>query len=637
MDQDALILETSEVINLLPSIAVLSNHHGEEPNLNTKYIEEPSLNTEYSGDYNENSGLGEEIQQDPSENGNDAPHVIVVRSADPIMHNVQRRSKNTYNDHLGSSKNVEESFETNDVEVHQGPRYYNQIMPTKTQPQATGVHAMVSSIMETGKDNQHQGEAKGVPRGRALSPKGPQPTTNAQRDFASSVRFDSVGRQANPDIQDIITGIVKLLNGNVNVQANTQPANSRPGRPPNTRINNRGPPRISDVPPLPPDFDTPGNAGPGQMMPPVPPQTSTKIPPPYPFDRPPPKGPEMPPIRPFLNGIPLPEQIVPVMNNNNQNYRPNNNNGFINNGRPQNIPPWQRPRPRPQMPNRRPNPNLPMYNPQPTNNMEPPPQIYMSSEESATSASMEEPVLKTKPYNEVYTKPEITQPQENEKENEHLQPNDDDKFTMGDTEHKDDDNATINDTFTHKETEYETADEEEISFVRDRDPPASTDFPTPSNVVNIEEKDVQTTSEAPTLVVEPTKQQVMKDGDISDKKKQTMIKVEKEKPSNKKQEDKVKEAEQSIKNTIRLSAEDAIKDVNNNSQEFQHTPVLESSKVDFSSSAVNSSSKPVTSSTPTEQLPSVTVSTANSSTSSSTSVISVTPTTSSSIPSATSK
>lgn len=28
-------------------------------------------------------------------------------------------------------------------------------------------------------------------------------------------------RQANPDIQDIITGIVKLLNGNVNVAANT--------------------------------------------------------------------------------------------------------------------------------------------------------------------------------------------------------------------------------------------------------------------------------------------------------------------------------------------------------------------------------------------------------------------------------
>ncbi|XP_026666748.1 uncharacterized protein LOC108632999 isoform X3 [Ceratina calcarata] len=113
-------------------------------------------------------------------------------------------------------------------------------------------------------------------------------------------------RQANPDIQDIITGIVKLLNGNVNVAANTV----RPLRPIQaTRINNRGPPRISDVPPLPPDFDTPG------MNPPPPPDH------PYPFEKPP--APDRPminqlpperPIRPFMNGIPLPEQIVPQSN-----------------------------------------------------------------------------------------------------------------------------------------------------------------------------------------------------------------------------------------------------------------------------------------------------------------------------------
>ncbi|KAG7189129.1 hypothetical protein KM043_008697 [Ampulex compressa] len=113
-------------------------------------------------------------------------------------------------------------------------------------------------------------------------------------------------RQANPDIQDIITGIVKLLNGNVNVAANTV----RPLRPIQaTRINNRGPPRISDIPPLPPDFDTPG------MNPPPPPDH------PYPFEKPP--APDRPlinqlpperPIRPFLNGVPLPEQIVPPGN-----------------------------------------------------------------------------------------------------------------------------------------------------------------------------------------------------------------------------------------------------------------------------------------------------------------------------------
>ncbi|XP_046473603.1 uncharacterized protein pwn [Neodiprion pinetum] len=102
-------------------------------------------------------------------------------------------------------------------------------------------------------------------------------------------------RQANPDIQDIITGIVKLLNGNVNVAANT----ARPLRPIQaTRINNRGPPRISDVPPLPPDFDTPG------MNPPPLPDH------PYPFEKPPavdrPSVNQLPPERPVR---PLPDHV----------------------------------------------------------------------------------------------------------------------------------------------------------------------------------------------------------------------------------------------------------------------------------------------------------------------------------------
>lgn len=45
--------------------------------------------------------------------------------------------------------------------------------------------------------------------------------------------------------------------GNVNVQANTVPAMARPLRPVSSRINNRGPPRITDLPILPPDFDQP--------------------------------------------------------------------------------------------------------------------------------------------------------------------------------------------------------------------------------------------------------------------------------------------------------------------------------------------------------------------------------------------
>ncbi|XP_052566489.1 uncharacterized protein LOC120419770 isoform X3 [Culex pipiens pallens] len=142
----------------------------------------------------------------------------------------------------------------------------------------------------------------------------------------------SGGRQsANPDIQDIITGIVKLLNGNVNVHANTQPTRRHSA----TRINNRGPPRISEAQPVPNEFE-------GELTPP------TSVKPPYNFERP------DTPVRPFLTGVPIPEQIVPSMQ---QNYRP----GFVS----QNRPPWQRPKPRPPIsPNRRP---MPPYKPFPTN------------------------------------------------------------------------------------------------------------------------------------------------------------------------------------------------------------------------------------------------------------------------------
>ncbi|XP_058830757.1 uncharacterized protein LOC131689580 isoform X2 [Topomyia yanbarensis] len=140
------------------------------------------------------------------------------------------------------------------------------------------------------------------------------------------------GRQnSNPDIQDIITGIVKLLNGNVNVHTNTQPTRRHSA----TRINNRGPPRISEAQPVPNEFEIDMN---------VPPTSSR---PPYNFERP------EPPVRPFLTGVPLPEQIVPSMQ---QNYRP----GFVS----QNRPPWQRPKPRPPISaNRRP---MPPYKPFPT-------------------------------------------------------------------------------------------------------------------------------------------------------------------------------------------------------------------------------------------------------------------------------
>lgn len=191
------------------------------------------------------------------------------------------------------------------------------------------------------------GEGQGAPQARSLSLQEPQettatPTATITQSTVTLSNQPGKGRQANPDIQDIITGIVKLLNGNVNVQANTQPAMGRPLRPLSTRINNRGPPRITDVPALPPDFDVPAPLPPpplGQMPPPV---TSTRIPTPYPFDVPPSN---ISPVKPFGNPIPLSEQ--------GSGNRP----GFY---RPVTIPPWTRPR-RP--PTRRP--AIPPYKPMP--------------------------------------------------------------------------------------------------------------------------------------------------------------------------------------------------------------------------------------------------------------------------------
>ncbi|XP_023288745.1 uncharacterized protein LOC105702468, partial [Orussus abietinus] len=212
-------------------------------------------------------------------------------------------------DDLTSSKHMDH-LEGNNIEVRPG-EYYRSIVPTKSETMS--------------------GEDQGAPQEKNSST-GPQHPLDLYNRSPQHVRFLSTprqsrqeipriysdhapppvlqtvspGRQANPDIQDIITSIVNLLHGNVNVVANT----ARPLRPIQpTRINNRGPPRINDVPPLPPDFDTPG------MNPPPPVDL------PYPFEKPP--APDRPsvnqlpperPVRPFLNGVPIPEQIIPQGN-----------------------------------------------------------------------------------------------------------------------------------------------------------------------------------------------------------------------------------------------------------------------------------------------------------------------------------
>ncbi|XP_015609359.1 uncharacterized protein LOC107274607 isoform X2 [Cephus cinctus] len=228
-------------------------------------------------------------------------------------------------DVLTSSKHVDQ-IDGNNIEVKPG-EYFRDIAPTKSEDLS--------------------GEGPGAPQGRGIlsGPQNPLGSQNQQHHLRGSfqqrqsrqetpriysdhapppvLQTASAGhRQSNPDIQDIITGIVKLLNGNVNVAVNT----GRPLRPIQaTRINNRGPPRISDSPPpLPPDYHTPG------MNPPPPPSLPEQ---PYPFEKPP--APERPsvnqlpperPMRPFLNGVPVPEQIVPQGNRPwNRPSRPGNN------------------------------------------------------------------------------------------------------------------------------------------------------------------------------------------------------------------------------------------------------------------------------------------------------------------------
>ncbi|XP_031784910.1 uncharacterized protein LOC100122207 [Nasonia vitripennis] len=196
-------------------------------------------------------------------------------------------------DALTASANQLDQIDGNQIEVKPG-EYFRNIVPTKSESLS--------------------GEARGAPQVPHRHPAGPssepreQAPRQARRDQPSARIFSehaptAAPRQANPDIQDIITGIVKLLNGKVNVAVNS----ARPVRPVHTtRINNRGPPEIKDAPVLPSYFDsiTPG------MNPPPPPSEQPST-----YETPPPVSqPEMPPVTPFLQGIPIPEAIVPQVN-----------------------------------------------------------------------------------------------------------------------------------------------------------------------------------------------------------------------------------------------------------------------------------------------------------------------------------
>lgn len=150
-----------------------------------------------------------------------------------------------------------------------------------------------------------------------------QPTST---EALNSALMSTAARQyPNPDIQDIITGIVKLLNGNVNVHANANPQFQATRKVYASRINNRGPPRISELPDysvvnIEKEHEIPQKISTPQIN-----KAPTNIP--YPFDMP------TNPIRNTYSGVQLPDQLF--------NSKPN----FVT--QQQNRPPWQRHRPRP--------------------------------------------------------------------------------------------------------------------------------------------------------------------------------------------------------------------------------------------------------------------------------------------------
>lgn len=276
-----------------------------------------------------------------NESESESQRIRVERSASPILHELEHSSKIRFVDDA-EKNHIDPIVGQDDASV----RYYHIIQPTSTS--ASAYAGQSDEVAEMTKSDR---EPKDLSDKSFLLPGGPRsiPSGSPSRPLAlannSSINPSTVlpastetatnppghnqnhspRQNPNPDIQDIITGIVKLLNGKVNVHANTQLQPPASRRPYTTRINNRGPPRISEAQPLPIDnFDNFEQQLTSTLRPP---------PPPYPFDRP--EG----PVRPFMSGVPIPEQVVPPQNGN---YRP----GFVGPQTP-NRPPWQRRPPRP--------------------------------------------------------------------------------------------------------------------------------------------------------------------------------------------------------------------------------------------------------------------------------------------------
>ncbi len=200
-----------------------------------------------------------------------------------------------------------------------GYDYYGHIRPTKTKFVSDLVDDMSKSdaafLIPSGEEKRASSRSRSLPM---MKPDTVKSDTNATAIDPAFARSGPDNRQSGSDIQDIINGFVKLLNGNVQVQVNTNGPPGKPSFPSRTRINNRGPPRITDVPPIvfDPPVQIPPNLPPATTSTPAPqviPHAGGRDPPPYPFDVPlslPPQPANV--LRPFVSGVPLPEQLVPT-------------------------------------------------------------------------------------------------------------------------------------------------------------------------------------------------------------------------------------------------------------------------------------------------------------------------------------
>lgn len=156
----------------------------------------------------------------------------------------------------------------------------------------------------------------------------PVPGTRGASSGSEAGQGIKKGRKAQPDVQDIISGIVHLLGGKVNLNAasgespagsNTNPPPAlttgpavRPPQPQSTRINNRAPPRLTEVPfeAIPLEL---GNSAGKPSAPQHQPQLPFGVPlrpPLWPPTVPHQSGQNVQEL-PFGSGLPLPVQLVP--------------------------------------------------------------------------------------------------------------------------------------------------------------------------------------------------------------------------------------------------------------------------------------------------------------------------------------